>query len=86
MDKNPIVQSMMPTKSKLPTMAGPEKRKGAAAVNLRSAITTDPLLRASEYTPPAAFVETMERPSPYSKPKSMVTFADSNVLGDLWKM
>lgn len=88
MEKNPIVQSMLP-KGKLPTMAGPEKRKGAAAVNLRSAITTEPLLRASEYTPPASFVETMERPSPYSKPKSSVTFADTttnNVLNDLWKI
>ena len=86
LEKNPIVQSMLPNKSKLPTMAGPEKRQGAATVNLRSAITTDPLLRASEYTPPAAFVETMERPSPYSRPKSTVTFADSNVLNDLWKI
>ena len=88
LEKNPIVQSMLPVQSKgrLPTMAGPEKRKGAATVSLRSAISTDPLLRASEYTPPAAFVETMERPSPYSRPKSTVTFADSNVLNDLWKV
>ena len=88
MEKNPIVQSMLP-KGKLPTMAGPEKRKGTSAVTLRSAITTGEntggILKASEYTPPASFVETMERPSPYSKPKSSVTFTE-NVLQDLWKI
>lgn len=93
MEKNPIVQSM------LPKMAGPEKRKGTSMVSMRSAIasasasTTNagPTLRASDYTPPAGFVETMERPSPYSRPKSSVTFSDSkdplgNVLDDLWKI
>jgi hypothetical protein len=89
MEKNPIVQSM------LPKMAGPEKRKGTSMVSMRSAITnnvnTGPALRASDYTPPAGFVETMERPSPYSRPKSSVTFSDAkdplgNVLDDLWKI
>ena len=89
MEKNPIVQSM------LPKMAGPEKRKGTSMVSMRSAITNTanagPALRASDYTPPAGFVETMERPSPYSRPKSSVTFSDSkdplgNVLDDLWKI
>lgn len=87
MEKNPIVQSIMP-----PTMAGPEKRKGASMVSLQQAATiTGPALRASEYTPPAGFVETMERPSPYAKPKQTVRFADSgdsigNILEDLWKL
>lgn len=84
MEKNPIVQSM------LPKMEGPEKRKGVSLVTMRTATQTGPVLRASEYTPPAGFVETMERPSPYSKPRSSVTFSDSNdalgnVLDDLWK-
>jgi len=87
MEKNPIVQSIMP-----PKMAGPEKRKGNSMVSLQqAATTTGPALRASEYTPPAGFVETMERPSPYAKPKQSVRFADSgdtigNILEDLWKI
>lgn len=89
MEKNPIVQSMMPKTTKggaaksLPTMAGPENRKGVSLVTMRSATTP---LKASEYTPPANFVETMERPSPYSKPKSTVSFSDGNVLEDLWRI
>ena len=83
MEKNPIVQSM------LPKAAGPEKRKGASVVTMRAAATgaqnTGPTLRASDYTPPAGFVETMERPSPYGKPKGSVTFADNNVLEELWR-
>ena len=98
MEKNPIVQSMLP--KNLPKMAGPEKRKGASAVSMRSAITNSmnagPTLRAADYTPPAGFVETMERPSPYSKPKNSVTFSSTlgaesknislNVLDELWKI
>jgi hypothetical protein len=83
MEKNPIVQSM------LPTMSGPEKRKGPSSVTMRTAMTvannTGALLRASDYTPPAGFVETMERPSPYAKSKSTVSFTD-NVLDELWKI
>lgn len=84
MEKNPIVQSM------LPKMEGPEKRKGDSLVMMRTAVQ-GPVLRASEYTPPAAFVETMERPSPYSKPKNTVTFSESkevagSIFDDLWKM
>ena len=30
-----------------------------------------PALRAADYTPPAGFVETMERPSPYAQKKSV---------------
>lgn len=89
MEKNPIVQSMVP-----PKMAGPEKRKGASTVSLQQAATSTPnagqILRASDYTPPAGFVESMERPSPYVKPKQTVRFSDSkdtlgNVLDELWK-
>jgi hypothetical protein len=78
-----------------PKMAGPEKRKGASMVSLQQAATSTPnagpILRASDYTPPASFVETMERPSPYMKPKQTVRFSESkdalgNVLDDLWKM
>jgi hypothetical protein len=101
MEKNPIVQSMIPAASK---MAGPEKRKGASQVTMRAAVTTainagaGPTLRAADYTPPAGFVETMERPSPYSTQKSSarqgagsVRFSDSkdplgNVLDELWKI
>jgi len=83
MEKNPIVQSM------LPTMSGPEKRKGPSSVTMRTAMTvannTGALLRASDYTPPAGFVETMERPSPYAKSKNTVSFTD-NVLDELWKI
>jgi hypothetical protein len=85
LEKNPIVQAM------LPKMEGPEKRKGTSMITMRSALQdSGPVLRASEYIPPAGFVETMERPSPYSKPRSSVTFSDStdtlgNVLDDLWK-
>jgi hypothetical protein len=76
-------------------MAGPEKRRGPSRVSLQQAATetpnAGPLLRASDYTPPASFVETMERPSPYAKPKQTVRFSDSNdplgnVLSDLWKI
>ena len=91
MEKNPIVQSM------IPKMAVPEKRRGPSQVNMRSAISgagAGPALRASDYTPPAGFVETMERPSPYSGTRGTtrtVTFADkkdglSNVLDELWKI
>lgn len=90
MEKNPIVQSMMP-----PKMEGPEKRRGASQVSLQQAATetrnAGPILRASDYTPPASFVETMERPSPYAKPKQSVRFSDAqdpvaNVLAELWKV
>jgi hypothetical protein len=90
LEKNPIVQSMIP-----PKMAGPEKRKGPSMVSLQQAATSTPnagpILRASDYTPPASFVETMERPSPYMKPKQTVRFSESkdalgNVLDELWKM
>lgn len=89
LEKNPIVQAM------LPTQTGPEKRAGASLVTMRAATSetrnVGPLLRASDYTPPTGFVETMERPSPYSKPKNTVTFSESkdnlgNVLDDLWKV
>jgi len=97
MEKNPIVQSM------LPKAAGPEKRKGASMVSMRSAVASQSTanagatLRAADYTPPSGFVETMERPSPYSAMKnsarqtSSVTFSESkdplgNVLDDLWKI
>jgi hypothetical protein len=90
MEKNPIVQSMMP-----PKMAAPEKRRGASQVSLQQAATSTqnagPALRASDYTPPAGFVETMERPSPYPRPKQTVRFSDAkdslgNVLDELWKL
>jgi hypothetical protein len=90
MEKNPIVQSMM-----APKMAGPEKRKGASQVSLQQAATNVPnagqILRAADYTPPASFVETMERPSPYAKPKQTVRFSDTsdpvgNVLSELWNL
>jgi hypothetical protein len=90
MERNPIVQSMLP-----PKMAGPEKRKGASMVSLQQAATSTPnaaqLLRASDYTPPSGFVETMERPSPYVKPKQNVRFSEAsdslgNVLDELWKI
>ena len=94
MEKNPIVQSM------IPKMAGPEKRKGPSQVNMRVAVTSTPgagpALRAADYTPPAGFVETMERPSPYAARQTQnqtktVTFADkkdglSNVLDELWRI
>jgi hypothetical protein len=88
MEKNPIVLSMMPKTKTLPKMAGPEKRKGTAMVSMRTALDNQPL-KASEYVPPAGFVETMERPSPYSKPKNTVSFGgdgQGNVLDDLWKI
>jgi len=90
LEKNPIVQSMMP-----PKMEGPEKRRGASQISLQQAATETPnagaLLRASDYTPPAGCVETMERPSPYQKPKQTVRFSDTadplaNVLSELWKV
>ena len=89
MEKNPIVQSM------IPKMAGPEKRKGASMISLQQAATSTPdagpILRAADYTPPAGFVERMERPSPYSKPKQSVRFSETkdslgNVLDELWKL
>jgi hypothetical protein len=99
MEKNPIVQSM------IPKMGAPEKRKGASQVTMRAATTgsanAGATLRAADYTPPAGFVETMERPSPYTGmrggasaaggAKGSVRFAEkqdglSNVLDELWKM
>ena len=88
----------------IPKMAAPEKRKGASQVTMRAAATgaanAGATLRAADYTPPAGFVETMERPSPYSGirgptslsgGKGKVRFAEkqdglSNVLDELWKM
>ena len=90
MEKNPIVQSM------IPKMAGPEKRKGASQVTMRAAATgaagAGQTLRAADYTPPAGFVETMERPSPYARKNTAagsVRFSEkqdglSNVLDELW--
>jgi hypothetical protein len=92
MEKNPIVQSM------IPKMGPQEKRKGPSMVTMRAAATTGPnagaTLRAADYTPPAGFVETMERPSPYSAQRSSVTGIKtvrfekdglSNVLDELWR-
>jgi hypothetical protein len=90
MEKNPIVQSMMP-----PKMTKPEKRHNTSQVSLQQAATSapnaGPALRAADYTPPAGFVETMERPSPYAKPRQSVRFSDAkdslgNVLDELWKI
>jgi len=88
MEKNPIVQSM------LPKTAGPEKRKGPSMVTMRTAVTATPnagqVLRTADYTPPSGFVETMERPSPHPKQRNSVAFSDKdslgNVLDDLWKI
>jgi len=84
MEKNPIVQSM------LPKAAGPEKRKGASLVTMRTAASgaqnAGQTLRASDYTPPAGFVETMERPSPYGRQNKSVKFADNNILEELWRV
>ena len=92
MEKNPIVQSM------IPKMAAPEKRKGASMVTMRTAAATTAgagaTLRAADYTPPAGFVETMERPSPYSSQRTSATGKTvrfekdglSNVLDELWKI
>lgn len=89
-EKNPIVQAM------IPRPLGPEKRKGPSVVTMRAAAASTPgaTLRTTDYTPPAGFVETMERPSPYVATRGgtrTVTFADkkdglSNVLEDLWKI
>jgi hypothetical protein len=101
MERNPIIQSMMPTKksgtSKTavvlgpPTMSGPEKRSGSSMVFVRDALGGQNPLKAADYTPPTDFVETMERPSPYAKPKHSVRFSEStdslgNVLDELWKI
>ena len=92
MEKNPIVQSM------IPKMAAPEKRKGPSMVTMRTAATgsagAGATLRAADYTPPAGFVETMERPSPYSSQRTSATGKTvrfekdglSNVLDELWKI
>jgi hypothetical protein len=98
MEKNPIIQSMMPSKKGVlkpasgpPTMLGPEKRSGSSAVFLRDAFGGQNPLKAADYTPPSDFMETMERPSPYTKPKQTVRFTESkdalgNVLDELWKI
>ena len=93
LEKNPIMQSMRPSKTPggPPTMAGPEKRAGSSAVFMRDAIGGQNPLKAADYTPPTDFVETMERTSPYAKPKQSVRFSDStdtlgNVLDELWKI
>uniref|UniRef100_A0A6C0K7Z0 Uncharacterized protein n=1 Tax=viral metagenome TaxID=1070528 RepID=A0A6C0K7Z0_9ZZZZ len=100
MEKNPIIQSM------IPKMATQEKRKGPSLVTMRAAATgaagAGQTLRAADYTPPAGFVETMERPSPYSRTKNLaggisetqtksVRFENKrdglvNVLDELWKI
>ncbi len=86
--QNPVVQAMIP-----PKMAGPEKRRGASQVTMRTAMSgqqgAGQALRAADYTPPAGFVETMERPSPFKK---SVTFAPgsssqtNDVLAEIWKI
>ena len=93
MEKNPIVQSM------IPKMGPQEKRKGPSMVTMRAAATTGPnvgaTLRAADYTPPSGFVETMERPSPYSTQRTSATGTKtvrfekdglSNVLDELWRI
>ena len=84
MTKNPIVQAMIPPPSATNKRAtGPKSRvsfntPGAVPAGAPEA---QPAKAAAEYTPPASFLTTMERPQ--NPPRSGATGA-GNILADLW--
>lgn len=81
MTKNPIVQAMIPPAQATNKKATGPKSKvsfntpGAAPAGAPEAA------KAAEYTPPASFLTTMERPQ--NPPRSGATGA-GNILADLW--
>jgi hypothetical protein len=82
--KNPIVQAMLPPPSATNKKAtGPRSK---VQFNTPGAVPAGPPpgtqeQRAAEYTPPASFLNTMERPA--NPPRAGATGA-GNILADLW--
>ena len=85
MKTNPIVQAMIPPKQEIITKKG-AKDKVSFAPNVQNPytneITVKPSRSASDYEPPNAFLDTIQRP--LDKPSSGVSGA-GNVVADLWK-
>ena len=91
MTKNPIVQAMIPLAKPEATnkrATGPKSKvsfntPGAVPGSVPGAVAagTQEAAKAAEYTPPASFLTTMERPQ--NPPRSGATGA-GNILADLW--
>jgi hypothetical protein len=87
MKKNPIVQAMIP-----PPPKNVSKKAAKQDANLTkqvtfqnpytSEITVTPTRSASDYMPPNAFLDTVQRPLP--APSNSVS-GPGNVVADLWK-
>ena len=88
MKKNPIVQAMIPpppknVSKKAAKQDGEQLTKEVRFQNpYTNEITVTPTRSASEYMPPNAFLDTVQRPLP--APSNSVSGA-GNVVADLWK-
>ena len=87
MTKNPIVQAMIPLAKPEATNKRATGPKSKVSFNTPGAVPgtvasgTQEAAKAAEYTPPASFLTTMERPQ--NPPRSGATGA-GNILADLW--
>jgi len=84
MNQNPIVQAMMPPKQEIITKKGAKDKVSFAPTvqnPYTNEITVTPARSASDYEPPNAFLDTIQRPLP--KQSSTVSGA-GNVVTDLW--
>ena len=82
MTRNPIVQAMIPPPSATNKRAtGPKSKVSFNTPGPNTAPDAQPAKAAAEYTPPASFLTTMERPQ--NPPRSGATGA-GNILADLW--
>jgi len=87
MKKNPIVQAMMPAPPKnVSKKAAKQDSNLVKQVTFQNPytneITVTPTRSASDYMPPNAFLDTIQRPLP--APSNSVT-GPGNVVADLWK-
>lgn len=86
MNKNPIVQAMIPPKTEIVTKKGGLKNDKGPAPPIQNPytemITVTPARSASDYTPPNSFLDTLQRPLPNA---SKAIAGAGNVVADLWK-
>ena len=82
MKKNPIVQAMMPPKQEKPKKESKVSFASTTQNPYTNEITVTPARSASDYEPPNAFLDTIQRPLPNQS--SSVSGA-GNVVADLWK-
>ena len=81
MTKNPIVQAMIPPAAATNKRATGPKSKVSFNTPGPNTAPEQPIKAAAEYTPPASFLTTMERPQ--NPPRPGATGA-GNILADLW--